>query len=293
MRYTYGTIAALAASLLIATAFWPASPVGPSVPRALAQAPAAPGPAARPAPPPSVEETRNLELETKLDKPIEIAFMETSIEDCLTYIRDFAELSDSFIIDRVAIKNRLGSDPGLDSPVTLNLAGIRTRTALELVLEMNDLGYTIRDGIVLITTADKALEIRVYNVRDLVAGGQGAPGRAPDMQSAMMGMLGAGGGPGMPEAGTLAHVISRSIAPESWFVGSEGGPFGTGSIVEYNGLLVVKNSQAVHGRIRKLLDMMRQSIQNVPGADSKAIPDGTLRPERNPPPGRNQVSAAF
>src|SRR5262249_23661872 len=83
MRWTYGTVAPWAAPRLTGAASWPPAPPGPSAPGAIAQAPpGAPMLAARPAPAPSVEEARNTELEAKLDKPIEIAFVEAPIEDC-------------------------------------------------------------------------------------------------------------------------------------------------------------------------------------------------------------------
>lgn len=74
--------------------------------------------------------------------------------------------------------------------------------------------------------------------------------------------LGGGGGIGAPdtETSSLVSVIEQTIDPSSWSVVG-----GNASIVEYNGLLVVKNSQTVHSKIKRLLDMMRSSIHSPTG----------------------------
>ena len=58
---------------------------------------------------------------------------------------------------------------------------------------------------------------------------------------------------------SLAQVIATTIDPASW--DNNGG---NGSIVQYHELLVVKNSQAVHGKIKALLEMMRASAREMP-----------------------------
>ena len=180
-------------------------------------------------------------------------------------------------------------------------ANLTARGALELVLEPLGLSYTIRDGLIIVTTAEHANQILVYNVRDLVqshsehggmAGGMGAgspammPGGSPAGMAGMPGMGvpngrvagqprggvmgsmggaapqndggmggGFGGGPAIVrETDSLAQLIAVTIDPASW--DSSGG---NGSIVQYRELLVVKNSQTVHGKIKVLLDMLRTS----------------------------------
>ena len=85
MRCTLGTVAALAASLLVATAFWPANPQNPIANKAQAQNP----PAAAPAGAPPEREKRNLmyagiaedKLLAMLANPTEVNFSETTLED--------------------------------------------------------------------------------------------------------------------------------------------------------------------------------------------------------------------
>ena len=87
-----------------------------------------------------------------------------------------------------------------------------------------------------------------------------------------MGMGAMGMGPGVGRAGirqtdSLAQVIATTIDPESWDTNG-----GNGSVVQYHELLVVKNSQAVHGKIKALLEMMRASAREIPGEGAEAGP---------------------
>ncbi len=224
-----------------------------------------------------------------------------------------------------------------DGPVNLHVkrANLSARVALDLVLEPLKLSYTIRDGLIMVTTASEANQIQVYNVRDLLpnlmmpqaaglpSGGPGpgmmlsgapAAGRVAIFRFAQAGPAGggrgggfigpAGGMPppggvpagGMPpgmggggamggggpavvrESNSLAEVIAMTIDPASW--DSEGG---NGSIVQYQELLVVKNSQTVHGKIKALLEMMRKSARNAPAM--KAGPGGAGFLPVGPPAG--------
>jgi hypothetical protein len=319
MRYTYGTAAVLAAGILVAAAFWPESSPGPirmPMPnRVIAQEAGSglggpggfAGTAAAPvAAPTDEEETRNAALEAKLRNPVEINFIEMTLADAIVFLQEQYQIP--VIIDQVAIRK---ADQTLDQTITLKLSDVQVRTALELILEWGNLGYTIRDGILMITTADLAHEIRVYNVRDLLTSDEeGGAGPAPGMMgggsgmmpSGMGAMMGSGGG-GMRPAGkkgaagmgmagsmgapagpmggmgspatvvhqttSLARVISATVMPDSW---TDLG--GAGSIIEYNGLLIVKNSHAVHGKVRKLLDTMRISLHHLDGAGPAGMMGG-------------------
>jgi len=313
MRYTYGTAAALAAGILVAAAFWPESNSGPiplpMTSRVIAQVTGGgagfAAPVAAAVAPPDEEESRNAELEAKLRNPVETNFIEMTLGDAIEYLHETYQIP--LIIDRAAIQN---AEQTLDQMINLKVSNVQARTALELILEWGNLGYTIRDGILMITTADLAHEIKVYNVRDLLAsdneGGAGStvsspgmmgggmgmapPGMGPMMGSgggmrstgkkgaasagmAGMGMAGSMGNPAGPMGGagpaapvvhqtaSLARVIATTVAPDSW---TDLG--GAGSIIEYNGLLIVKNSHAVHGKVRKLLDTMRISLHQFDGA---------------------------
>jgi general secretion pathway protein D len=257
-------------------------------------------------------------------------------------------IGDQIDIDILIVHEGDGEVPEPGPAVNLRVkrAKLSAHTALDLVLEPLGLGYTIRDGLILVTSSAQASQIQVYNVRDLLrelpanglamrtnTGGEGVgagmmagcrmgglgggmmagtgmgamgmmqvadggaePGE-PDETQLAQGFGGAGGGaapPGMPRAGikrmnrgmggmgmggempggvgggagrwagigqthSLAQVIATTIDPESW--DSNGG---NGSVVQYHELLVVKNSQSVHGKIKALLEMMRASAREIP-----------------------------
>jgi hypothetical protein len=305
MRFTFGTITALAASLLIATAFWPETPQAPVPQRAIAQFGGGGGGGAPVSVPTSLaaEGDDNQAIEAKLNKKIgTFEYVEVTIVDVCTSISE--QIEADLIFDRAAVS---ASGISEDSPVTLkiNHTSLSARVVLDLVLEPLKLSYTIRDGLIVVTPAENANQILVYNVRDLVqsqaehggaAGGMaagpqpmmpggsaaGMPGMAapngriagqprsgfmgpmggaaaPQNEGGMGGAGGMGGGFGggpavIRETDSLADLIAMTIDPASW--DSAGG---NGSVVQYRELLVVKNSQTVHGKIKVLLDMLRTS----------------------------------
>jgi len=316
MRVTFGTVAALAATLLVATAFWPESPQAPAPRLAVAQAQSkAPAPASaakKPAAEASftAEDEEKTAVETKLSKRIgKLDFEDTPLNEALEFLSEAIDVDILFINRQALTENGVQTD----GPVNLQIkrANLTARVALDLVLEPLKLSYTIRDGLIMVTTAAEANQIQVYNVRDLLPNlmlpqttgmpgmgtgpgtlsGMAASGRVAILRFAQAGpaaggiggggFIGPGGGmaapggmpPGMGGAGamggggpavvresnSLAEVIAMTIDPASW-----DGDGGNGSIVQYQELLVVKNSQTVHGKIKALLEMMRTSARNPP-----------------------------
>jgi hypothetical protein len=353
MRLTFGSVAALAVSLLVVTAFWPESHRTPALQDAVAQV-AGTG-AKSPARAVADDDADKAVVETKLAKQLgKIEFTGMPLGEVLEYIGDQIE------VDVIVVRENGEEVTDVNQPVDLRIkrTKLAARTALDLVLEPLGLGYTIRDGLILVTTSAQANQIQVYNVRDLLRatplstevapaaalGGMGG-GMMGGMGNGMMGGMGggffqvapvddleessldaeregpgglnlaqgfgggnpgaAGPGPaggaggkagatapgmgGMPGAGprfirqtpSLAQVIATTIDPASW--DNNGG---NGSIVQYHELLVVKNSQAVHGKIKALLEMMRASAREAseepgeagappqaPAAGAAGVPD--------------------
>lgn len=165
MRLTAGSLAVTLAIVLGVTAFWPDShPLSiPMTPRAVAQTTAATSTSLVD---PTVEEN-NAATEQKLAKRIPAQFENIPLGEVLAFV--FAAIDD---VDNVIRTQKL-DDEGVDleMPVNLHLKQIRAEMLLDLVLSDAGLTYTVRDGIVIISTQadqDVALEIRIYNVRDLV-----------------------------------------------------------------------------------------------------------------------------
>jgi hypothetical protein len=137
---------------------------------------------------------------TKLDQPITMSFpTETSLEDVLKYIKGAtAGPNDNGIpiyVDPVGLQE---AEKTLSSTITLELEGIPLKKTLKLLLKQLSLSYTVKDGLLTITSEsseDQQTEIRVYPVADLaliplslIMGGGGGMG------GGMMGGMGGGMG---------------------------------------------------------------------------------------------------
>jgi hypothetical protein len=145
----------------------------------------------------------------KLDEPISMSFPnETPLEDVLKYIKSATQgPNDTGIpiyVDPVGLNE---AEKTMTSPVTLDLEGVPLKTTLRLLLKQLGLTYTVKDGLLTITSEsseDQPTEIRVYPVADLaiiplslMGGGMGMMGGGMGMRGGGMGMMGGGMGGGM------------------------------------------------------------------------------------------------
>jgi hypothetical protein len=149
----------------------------------------------------------------------------------------------------VDVDKRALIDAGIDPDaieITIDLRGITYASALHHILRPLDLAYVVGDGVLEITTIEKAngaLETRVYPAFDLVAFHD--------------------------DSGTVRHderllreVIPDIIAPGSW--GTYGG---AGSISVRDGLLAVTQSRTGHEQVSAFLAVVRNAKQ-APADDS-------------------------
>jgi hypothetical protein len=116
---------------------------------------------------------------------------------------------------------------GTDTPVTIQVSGISTRSALRLLLDQFDLTYVIANEVILITTAEEAesrLDTRVYDVADTGI-----------------------------TTNSLIEVISK-VKSDSW--SETGGP---GHITAAtNSTLVIAQTQRIHEQIVDLLEQLKR-----------------------------------
>jgi general secretion pathway protein D len=221
-------------------------------------------------------EANNAGSKRKLAERMEVALDQQPLSELLAYLDE--RLDVEFHAQRGDIE---AAGLSLDAPVSLKFKRIRGDMLLDLALRQvsPDLGYVIRDGIVIVTTRDAVAgnqAVRVYNCRELLAavnatpvapqpGGNVPPGPGPGAPvggspPGMAGSLGSGmgggffGQPPQTPAQQLQQVIRTTIAPETW--DTVGGP---GTMEEFGGLLVVNQSEAVHDRIEKLLQMLHEA----------------------------------
>ncbi len=157
-------------------------------------------------------DAKTMKILEKLDEPVSMAFdQETALEDVLKYIKSATSSpSDNGIpiyVDPVGLQE---ADRTMTSPVRLDLEGVPLKTTLRLLLKQLGLTYTVKDGLLTITSEDshdQPSELRVYPVADLAiipmsltGTGMGGMGMGGMNGGAPMGSMGGsmGGNLGMP-----------------------------------------------------------------------------------------------
>ena len=144
------------------------------------------------------------------------------------------------VIDRTALKKEgIASDVA----VTLRLAGVSLRSALDLLLRDVQCTWAVRDNTLLITTEDEARKImatKVYPVEDLVAG-QDEAGRTTDGSKTLIEVVNE----------ILSLDDSRQVAGSSVHVVT---------LKQGKGLSVTHNRWA-QGDVAELLGQMRSAIR--------------------------------
>ncbi len=170
----------------------------------------------------------------KLDEPLSMSFPnETPLEDVLKYIKQATQgPNDTGIpiyVDPVGLQE---AEKTMTSPVQLDLEGVPLKTTLRLLLKQLGLTYTVKDGMLTITSessSDQPTEIRVYPVADLaiipmslmgggMGGGRGGMGggmMGGGMGGGMMGGMGGGmGGMMGGMGGGMGGMGMMSVPPE-------------------------------------------------------------------------------
>ncbi len=177
------------------------------------------------------------------------------------------------IVDRRSLEDH-GVDP--DAAVDLAVARLNEAslaTILELLLEQVDLTYVVRDGIVEITTEHRAsdnLSLVMYDARafysatsvhpfsmDLVVPSPVAKSTEPDgsatsgesqRNAALLKMD--------TQFSRVSKLLEAQIDPDSW---EENG--GNGKISAVNSILLIRQTERNHRRIRKLFDDLERITQ--------------------------------
>jgi hypothetical protein len=286
MTFSVAATLLITASLII---FWPGRNAAPGRAVAVAQAPTgadpfAPGGDAAAGGGPA--EPSEPTLQQKLNKRIDINVVEVPIKDVMQFLQDTTGIQ--FVLKQKKLEE---AGVSADSPVTRSLKRVRVSTLLDLILSDFELAYVEKDDLLEITTpedAESRLEIRVYDCRDLLAM-EAAPGADKFLPRAagrpVGGMFavedriaqrtprpgaagGMGGGVSAPQekdddrpvsehdvrAERLMQIIITNVDMDSWR--DIGGP---GTISEYNGLIVVTQTNWVHRKVEHVFDMLREA----------------------------------
>lgn len=175
----------------------------------------------------------------QLDHPVSLHFEKTPLDEALKQLSKTADIN--IVLDSVGLQ-----EEGLNSgtPITLDVEGIKIKSALSLMLAPLNLAYTIEDEVLKVTSATRAggpLIAMTYPVADLVVP-LPSLSRQARAQSAV-------------DFHTLITLITNTVEPESW---DEVG--GSGSIKPFETTLslVIRQTREGHEQIADLLGQMRR-----------------------------------
>jgi hypothetical protein len=125
---------------------------------------------------------------------------ETPLEDVLKYIKSATSTATDngipIYVDPVGLQE---ADRTMTSPVRLDLEGVPLKMSLRLLLKQLGLTYTVKDGLLMITSEDshdQPSELRVYPVADLAIIPMSLSGTGMGMGGTGMGGAGTAGSPG-------------------------------------------------------------------------------------------------
>ncbi|HLA86054.1 MAG TPA: hypothetical protein VJL29_14780 [Thermoguttaceae bacterium] len=168
-------------------------------------------------------------------------------------------------------------DLGTDTPVTCVVKDVSLRNALKLMLHPMELTFLIKDEVMLITTkamAEEFLITKIYDVADLVSfrDEKGKPWNDYD---------------------SLIDTISGAVRPDSW---SDMGGTGTinGNTFSTAKVLVISQTDEIHGEIAQLLAMIREIAARTPGDGKPPIkPRPKDSPSSGPRPSRQPIAEGY
>lgn len=289
MRYTLGTFLSLCGIFLLVSLTWPVRPdLPPAVQRVAAEGESTLPTTETPAVEAGItnqEVKERQEIDAKLDsREFEFDFQSMDLAEVLPLLAERVSIP---IIDVTV------DDAGANQRISLRTpkGALSVRSALEIMLRQSGaprLTYSIKDGVVLISNSNEDYEVQVHDCRDLLANAQWQGMTVGDNNAATggMGMMGGGMGGGFfsvpaelltdvvmaqfaggggnatpastsPAGAALMNVILSATQPAPWMsIDGEGG-----SLSEFNGMLVVRHTQAVHRKIEDVLKKLRQTQQ--------------------------------
>jgi len=174
MRWSIATTVAVAGLLLLLSTFWPVS----EPPENGVQLAAQPAKAAKKQPPAEKSKPRKLvstwdparardELERKLMQPMTLELKDVPLDDVVDFVREVLEANVMF--DYKSLEKAGIVPSGTNVSITVN--NTSAANALDLVLEPLGLGFSVREGVILIKSKEALasdMEVRVYDCADLI-----------------------------------------------------------------------------------------------------------------------------
>ncbi len=198
------------------------------------------------------EAPRKAEIRGKLDAmKVSLDFKSTPIEDAVGYLRDVSGID--FLIDP-DVRTRFSEE---QLSITFQVRDLTLRSALKLMLGSRELTATYREGVLVIQHKEKAsaaTTMDMYDVRDLLLKLCDFAGPKVDLVPDKSGSsFDFGVEPSAPPINEdlIVELIKSTTGEKSW----DENP--ATSVQLANGIMIVTQSQRVHGEVRRLLDRLR------------------------------------
>lgn len=213
----------------------------------------------------SVEEQQ---IEAKLDNTkVSPDFTDTPLKAVVQFFKDVSGVN-------ILISPKVFDETPEDAlRVNLQVTEVSMRDAMNLILDMTNLAYAIRDGVMIVTTKGEALEspvLRVFDVRDVIALPKDFPGTQIKLEATDSSASGGIPGLGMDDAAepltadAVADLIRTAVAPESWDTPPN-------SLEAKPGQLIVRNQPSVVAQVESLLSALRASSGMLVTIESRFI----------------------
>jgi type II secretory pathway component GspD/PulD (secretin)/Flp pilus assembly protein TadD len=198
-------------------------------------------------------------------KTISLDFTDTPLKAVVRFLQDVSGIN---IIVSPGVYDEKSEE---DLMVTLQVEDIPLRQALDLILSMRELAFTVTNGVLLVTTTEKAVGnsiLRVYDIRDLLvkledfAGVDIKLASGDDMGGAPP-MMDEEEGEGLTTE-IIENLIRENIASESWDTPPN-------QITLRQGNLIIRNQTGVHKAIIDLLDNLRSQVGLLVSVEARFI----------------------
>lgn len=164
----------------------------------------------------------------------DISYQDVPLSEALQAVRDLLGVN-------MIVRWKLLEQQGVarDQPITLNLKNVKADRLLRLVLDEaaddGGIGFEVDENILMIAPREafqRALKVRFYDVRDLLV---------------------LDGGEQSDASNRLTQFVTQTVEPDSWTVNG-----GIGSIEIFAGVAGVRQSDAVHEELQRMLDVIRR-----------------------------------
>jgi len=186
------------------------------------------------------------QVDRNLQQSLTLEFVDTDITDVVQFLIQHTDIN--FVLDPEVIAQGV-------NPVTMQVTDITVEHALDFIMQLTGLRYTIQDEAVFISNREGVrgdIVMKIYEIRDLTMGLTQFPG--PTLELPEPGGTGSTLIPEIaddapPDVGELMDIIQNVVERDSWE--------DPASIDEINGSMVINQTPEIHEKIEELLRTLR------------------------------------